>query len=231
MPTETLLLVVLGVASMVLSGAVHEWAHAFAAWKLDDDTAARQGRLTLNPAVHVDPIGTLLFPAVGAALGGFLFGWARPVPYNPNRFTRRVTLRQGTLIVAAAGPLSNVLLAVLCVALLKGISFASGGAEIWSTNPTLGALGMLLAAMIWLNLVLALFNLLPVPPLDGDKVLRSLVSDDNAFVRFTSQYQFASLLLVFFVGIQLLSGPLMVLLRGLLALFGATDDWMAAWPR
>ncbi|TVR04633.1 MAG: site-2 protease family protein [Deltaproteobacteria bacterium] len=229
MPTEILLLIVLAVAAMVLSGAVHEWAHAFTAWKLGDDTAARQGRLTLNPTSHVDPVGTLLFPAIGAAIGGFLFGWARPVPFSPIRFNRNVTMRQGTLLVAAAGPLSNVVLAALCCALLRIISLAGGGSSVWD-NPTVGAFGMLLAAMIWLNVVLALFNLLPVPPLDGDKVLRSIVGERNAFVRFTEQYQLACLLLVFFIGIRLLAGPVMALMGLLLDLFGARADFAAVWP-
>src|SRR5690349_16718202 len=95
---------------LVLSLSVHEWAHAYSAFRLGDDTAARQGRLTLNPIAHIDPLGTLVLPLLGIP-----FGWAKPVPVNAARFDRKVSMGTGTLITAAAGPFSNVVLAVLCI--------------------------------------------------------------------------------------------------------------------
>src|SRR5579872_3573193 len=94
---------------LVLSLTVHEWAHAYSAFRLGDDTAARMGRMTLNPIPHIDPIGTILLPMLGIP-----FGWAKPVPITPTRFRRDISMRAGIMITAAAGPLSNLVLAVLC---------------------------------------------------------------------------------------------------------------------
>src|SRR5688572_26569558 len=93
---------------LVLSLTVHEWAHAMSAYRLGDDTAAREGRLTLNPIVHIDPLGTLLLPLMGVP-----FGWAKPVPVVPTRFRRDVNMSTGMMITAAAGPFSNLVLAFL----------------------------------------------------------------------------------------------------------------------
>src|SRR5215468_292941 len=97
---------------LILSLTVHEWAHAYSAFRLGDDTAARQGRLTLNPLPHIDPFGTILCPLLGVP-----FGWAKPVPVVPSRFRRDVNMRTGMMITAAAGPLSNLALAVVCTVL------------------------------------------------------------------------------------------------------------------
>src|SRR5690242_8681998 len=104
---------------MVLSLSVHECAHAWVAYRLGDDTAERQGRLSLSPVTHVDPVGTLLIPALNLILaGGFGFiGWARPTPVTPSRFRPTVPLRMGMALVAAAGPLSNLLLSVVALGL------------------------------------------------------------------------------------------------------------------
>src|SRR5687767_13244524 len=103
---------------MIMSLSFHEFSHARVARWLGDDTAERQGRLTLNPISHIDPFGTLLIPAIGAATGVPLIGWARPVPVNPARFRRGVNMRRGFALVSAAGPLSNLLLAVISAAIL-----------------------------------------------------------------------------------------------------------------
>src|SRR5262252_9131058 len=98
---------------LLLSLTVHEWAHAYSAHRLGDDTAERQGRLTLNPIPHIDLVGTLLLPLLGVP-----FGWAKPVPVNPARFKRTVNMRTGMLITAAAGPFSNLVLAILAAVIL-----------------------------------------------------------------------------------------------------------------
>lgn len=146
---------------LVLSLTVHEWAHAYSAHRLGDDTAARQGRLTLDPMAHIDPLGTLLLPLLGVP-----FGWARPVPVNPARFTRKLQMRVGMMITAAAGPLSNVVLAVVCIVLI-GL-FRRFELE----SP---ALSTLLANGFQINVLLALFNMLPIPPLDGSRVADGLM--------------------------------------------------------
>jgi Zn-dependent protease len=149
---------------LLFSLSFHEAAHAWAALRMGDDTALRQGRITLNPVVHIDPIGTLLIPLMQIFWGGIpLLGWARPTPYNPANFRRDRTAAQGHILVAGAGPLSNLLLALaftagLFVALRAGAGNLSGPAVI------------LLSTGIQMNVALALFNLVPLPPLDGSKV-------------------------------------------------------------
>jgi Zn-dependent protease len=150
-----------------LSLAVHEWAHAWCANALGDDTAARLGRLTLDPLAHVDPVGTLALPLLGVP-----FGWAKPVPVEPLRFRPGVPMGRGMLLTAAAGPLSNAVVAGICstarLATAPGVGL--GGSSLG------GALDHLLRVLVGLNLALALFNLLPVPPLDGSRIVDALVS-------------------------------------------------------
>lgn len=154
--------IVLLLIPMVLSLSLHEFAHAFVAYRLGDRTAKEQGRLTLNPLSHIDPIGTLLIPALNAITGIPFIGWARPVPVDPGRFRRGIDPRRGFALVSAAGPLANLLLAVVSAAVL-----AFGGAAI------VGHAGLrtLFVTMIVMNVGLCVFNLLPIPPLDGSKLL------------------------------------------------------------
>lgn len=163
---------------MILSLTFHEFAHAWMARVLGDDTADREGRLSLNPAVHIDPVGTLLLPVMmlvfsGGSGGGF-FGWAKPVPYNPTRFKRSVSMRTGTVLVAAAGPMSNIVLASI-VTLVMGLLIRFG-----FIGEASGALFKLGGSMIAVNVGLAIFNLIPLPPLDGSKVLSGLLPIDLA---------------------------------------------------
>ncbi len=143
---------------------VHEWAHAWTAWQLGDDTAMRLGRLTLDPLAHVDPVGTFLLPMIGVP-----FGWAKPVPVNPTRFRREVRMDLGMLATAAAGPVSNVVLAAVALASLTTLD-ALGVA----LNPILHRV---MVFLIQLNVILALFNLLPVPPLDGSRIADALMPE------------------------------------------------------
>jgi Zn-dependent protease len=148
---------------LVLSLTVHEWAHAYSAFRLGDDTAARMGRMTLNPIPHIDPIGTLLLPMLQIP-----FGWAKPVPVAASRFRRDVTMRAGIMITSAAGPLSNLVLAVLC-AIFYGLLLR------FRVGAVSGGLGELLFIGIRLNLGLCLFNFLPIPPLDGSRIADGLM--------------------------------------------------------
>jgi Zn-dependent protease len=155
---------ILYVIILVLSLTVHEWAHAISAYWLGDDTAARQGRMTLNPFPHIDPIGTILLPLMHIP-----FGWARPVPVNPTRFRRDVNMKRGMMLTSAAGPFSNLVLAFLCMALYVGFSrFQPGILAIKGVDELLS-----LGAQI--NVSLAIFNMLPIPPLDGSRVVEGLV--------------------------------------------------------
>lgn len=145
-----------------LSLAVHEWAHAFAADRLGDDSARLLGRMTLDPLAHLDPLGTVILPLLGVP-----FGWAKPVPVNPARFRVGVPMLGGLALVAAAGPLANFGLAALAWA---GAGLAPEGAA-----------ALLLGRLAGLNLALGVFNLLPVPPLDGSRVVDALAGDSPAW--------------------------------------------------
>ena len=152
---------------------IHECAHAYAAYKLGDDTASIQGRMTLNPLAHFDPVGTICLLFAG-------FGWAKPVPVNPNRFDRKISMRGGMAITALAGPLSNLLVAILSMVIYRVFCcfqvvqtavvdyYTSGGVN------TYFVLYYMLQAFIFINLGLAIFNLIPIPPLDGSHVLGEL---------------------------------------------------------
>jgi Zn-dependent protease len=142
---------------LVIAFTVHEFAHAFVADYFGDDTPRSQGRLTLNPLVHLDPIGSLLLLAVG-------FGWAKPVQINPYALQRRSPA--APMLVALAGPVSNLLLAVLAA-----IPLRLGLIPVTATTGILPSLFDLISVFVLLNLILMLFNLIPIFPLDGEKVI------------------------------------------------------------
>ena len=188
---------------LLFSLSVHESAHAWMAWKLGDDTAKRLGRVSLNPIVHMDPIGTLLFPIIQIFTSVPLLGWAKPTPYNPANFRRDVSLRKGHMLVAAAGPVSNFLLALVFTGVLV-LLIRTGLVQTAESFPvTLALLG------IQLNVVLALFNLVPIPPLDGSKVASYGLPGDlgDRYDRVVGPYGFIILMLL------LMSGALSYVVR------------------
>ena len=150
---------------LVLSLTVHEFFHAWSAWKLGDDTAARMGRLTLNPLPHLDLFGTVILPLMNAPIG-----WAKPVPVNPANFRRDIRASTGDILVSIAGPLSN-----LGLGLLAGVVL--GLLLRWAPDAVaLGSAGRaLLVRLVMLNVGLAIFNIIPVPPLDGSHVVGNLL--------------------------------------------------------
>lgn len=194
MNLDQILPVAIAVAIMLLVGfPVHEFSHALAAYRLGDSTAKLFGRLTLNPIAHFDPLGGILLAVTFIGSGGsFGFGWAKPTPVNPANLQGG---HRGEAIVAAAGPLSNLVLAAIAALPLRFII----------SNPsTLAAVPDLviqtLATFVLINLVLMVFNLFPIPPLDGSKVLFALLPPQTAWKwrPILEQYGFILLLIVFF---------------------------------
>lgn len=190
----------IGLIPVILSLSVHEFAHAWTAWRLGDDTAARMGRLTLNPVAHIDPFGTIVLPVVLVLSGLPAFGWAKPVPVDPSRFRRDVPMARGMAITSSAGPISNLLIATLAFA---------GLAALIRAGITQGTALEFLWTLVLLNLVLALFNLIPLPPLDGSRVAgwlmpRSLQQQWHQLERFAP----ILLILILMFGGRLIRAPI-----------------------
>jgi len=164
-PSKLLYTVSVWVLPVLLAITLHEAAHGYVAWRLGDDTAYRQGRVSFNPLRHVDGFGTVLLPAMLLLLRApFLFGWAKPVPV---RFDRLRRPRRDMVLVAAAGPATNFALATVSALLLNVVPLLPFAVAAW--------LGQNLVNAILINLVLAIFNMLPLPPLDGGRVAVGLL--------------------------------------------------------
>ena len=159
---------------LLLSLTVHEAAHALSADMLGDPTARHLGRVSLNPVVHIDPIGTLLFPALALFSGFPLIGWAKPVPVTPANLHPHWARKY--MLIAAAGPASNLALAVLAAIGLQAIGFGGG------SSPAMAQVFNFFRVMVVLNVLLAVFNMIPVPPLDGGNVLAGLLRGQAAEV-------------------------------------------------
>ena len=166
--TETLLYAAILAPCLIIAIVFHEVAHGLAALALGDPTAREQRRLSLNPLRHIDPVGTLLVPGALALLGGPVFGWAKPVPINAQRLNNP---RFGMMAVAAAGPGMNFLLALVAAVLLGVV----GGLGLGEGTAAAGIAATLLSTFILINIFLALFNLLPIPPFDGSHIVGGLL--------------------------------------------------------
>jgi len=185
--------------ALLVTITLHELAHGFVAYKLGDPTAKNLGRLTLNPLKHIDPVGFL-------ALIILRFGWAKPVPYNPNYFKNR---RLGTFLVAIAGPLMNIILALLSLVVIVLLKYND---SIWYT---------LFQMMFMYNVIFAVFNSLPVPPLDGSKILASILPGplESLFWKF-EKYGYVILLVLIFTNVlELILNPAINITMNLLIYF------------
>jgi Zn-dependent protease len=160
---------------LLFSLTVHESAHAAAADSLGDPTARLLGRISLNPAVHVDPLGTIVLPLVAAVTGAPLIGWAKPVPVNANRLRRG---RRDFLLVAAAGPASNLVLGVIAAVALRMLPVSPLTLDEMNVS---APLAVFCRTALEINLLLAVFNMIPIPPLDGGNVLSGLLSPALAY--------------------------------------------------
>lgn len=205
---------------LTISLSFHEMAHAWAAYKLGDDTAALQGRLTMNPLAHLDPIGTLMFIFAG-------IGWAKPVPVNPSRFTRNISIQRGTMLVSLAGPTGNLVLAVaasILHAVTVLLSVVMGG------NSILNLLENLFLYLYMANTVLAVFNLLPVPPLDGSKIFGGLLPA-HLYYKFLGLERYISLvfLMIVLFGRGIISSILAVVRIPFDLAIWTPVHWLAQW--
>lgn len=178
---------------------IHEVSHAFAAFALGDDSAQRAGRLSFNPKKHIDPFGTVILPLILYFSAGFIgkrfiYGYAKPVPFNPYNFRN---LKRDSGLTALAGPASNILIAIVL-------------SVIFHLMGSMPVLQHVLRNVIFLNLLLAFFNLIPVPPLDGSKVLGIFLTDE-AYFKWTAQerkgmiYLFAFIIISNLLGLNLIS--------------------------
>ena len=188
---------------LIIGVILHEMAHGYAALKFGDDTAKREGRLDFTKLhTHVDPLGTIIFPIMGLMAGGIIFGWAKPVPIRPNRFS---DYKKGMLVVSLAGVAANFTLALLSGLLLK------------FTAP--GLIALILLKSVQINCILGVFNLLPIPPLDGSKVIATLIPATERFFYESEQYgMFIIIGLIFLGAFQYLLLPAFLLIQLILSL-------------
>ena len=179
---------IFSIVILIMSVVVHEVSHGYAADALGDPTPRLQGRLTLNPLKHLDMFGSVIFPALSYMIGGIIFGWAKPVMINPYNLKAR---KWGEAIVAFAGPLSNIVLAVVFSMLIR-FAVPLGLSQAFVTFSM---------TIVVMNIVLAIFNLIPIPPLDGSKILFAILPQRFMSIRFKlEQYGFLIVLmfLIFF---------------------------------
>jgi len=209
------------VAVLIMSVVVHEVAHAWQARREGDDTADRLGRITLNPLPHLDPIGSVVLPLLLAVQGGLLFGWAKPVPVNPLNYRHYVA---GDIRVSLAGIVSNIGLAVL--ATLAAAVLVALRSSIGPVGGVMDIAILTLDYAIYINLILAFFNLIPIPPLDGSHVLaHALPRELAARYRAVGAYGlFIVMALVFFA-----PGFMNFFLTPVFALRGLADEFIRLW--
>ncbi len=208
---RTVLYYLIQFLSFMFALSVHEASHAWVADRFGDSTARRLGRVTLNPIAHIDLFGTVIFPIILAVTGMPVFGWAKPVPVNPHNMGNP---KRDSMWVSAAGPLSNLIVAAIGAMLLKLIPYESTSLHI---------VGILISVLVVINIFLAAFNLIPIPPLDGSGIVEGLLKGQvlDAYLKLRPYSMFILLGLIWFVGLGKIVMPV---LNFVLRLLGAVRD-------
>ena len=211
---ESLLITLVTLPAILIAITFHEFAHAFAADKLGDDTPRSQGRLTLNPLAHIDPVGFALLIVAG-------FGWGKPVQINPTRFKRNITMSKGEAIVSIAGPLMNFILAII-TAIFMALMFKYN----WFSNvqgKVYWLIVIFLLEVVLINVGLGVFNLIPLPPLDGSKILSNFLPyNARSWFEKNSQIFYIVFVVIWMTGIAglIISPAIRGITRGLFTLTG-----------
>ena len=197
---------VIGIAALLIAAIAHEFCHGFVAYKLGDSTAKNMGRLTLNPLVHIDPIGSIFLPLVLILLKSpFVFGWAKPVPVN---FFYLKHPRRDMILVSLAGPGINLFLSMFAAALLR-LPFLREAPY----------LSLFLVSLLIVNLVIALFNLIPIPPLDGSRVLMGILP--YSYARFYARLEpYGFVIIIFLLWLGVLNKIIWPIIRYILSMYG-----------
>jgi Zn-dependent protease len=187
-----LLLLLYSIPGVLIAITFHEYAHAFAADKLGDDTPRLQGRLSLNPLAHLDPVGSLMLLFVR-------FGWGKPVQINPRNFNRTISMSAGEAIVSAAGPIMNFILAIVfCIIYWVIVKFAGA----FVATQVGGIILTIIMSTVVINIGLGIFNLIPIPPLDGSKILKNFLPyKAKVWMESNSQLFYIIFLVLWFLGI------------------------------
>ncbi|HEX9918156.1 MAG TPA: site-2 protease family protein [Pyrinomonadaceae bacterium] len=189
---------ILYMVALIFSLSVHEAMHAWMSNRFGDDLAHSQGRVSLSPVTHVDPIGTLLFPAIAFFTGAPLLGWARPTPVNPLRWREK---RKANFWVSIAGVLGNFAIAIVVGVIIR-VLYHTGQLSAAADGSTMDAAFTLLRVFFQMNIGLAVFNLFPIPPLDGSKILASILPESfGSAIESVEQYGFILLMIALITGV------------------------------
>jgi len=221
--SELILQLLIYMIVLLFAISAHEAAHAWMSNRFGDDTARLLGRITLNPNAHIDPIGTLLIPIVGFILGNIggalgaipLIGWGKPTPVNPLRWRNKDL---ANVMVSAAGIMANLFIAICAFSIIKVLLLTGGFASI--PESIREPVNLFLFYFLIMNLSLAIFNLLPFPPLDGSKILETFLPDSaRSMLAFMEQFGFIILMMLMYLGFfSAIMGPVMRVVRYLLIL-------------